>query len=767
MTRRSLLLGTLLVIVLCSINYFGHAVMQQASLAAGLFPTAVVGAIVVLVLGLNPLLSRLAGGALRPGELALIAAMGMAACYWPGSVFNNWLNKLAMPAHWQRIQPDWQSAEVMSYVPDASPRLGEGHVQDWPGFARSLLADVDAPWHAAVQSNEPTTLASILQQGRASLEQRRRIVTALNRWIDQGDHASALRARLELVAAYPAHVLPPPSGRGLLPAHGRADPQLTDTLLTGKPGPPSLRQLPWADWMPTLTLWVGFGLLLSAMLLCIALIVHPQWSRREQLAYPVVTFLDELTRPGELRGLPAIVTNRLFWLGLGTIVAIRLINGLNAWFPTTAFLKLPLTVNFAPLTELFPYAARVPGSGHVFTPVFDPIIVAFAFFLSRAASFSLGLAGLVWVMLGAVLIRQGVSVESKLFAAGPVNLINFGAYLGAAGILLYTGRRHYGQVVAAATGLARPQVPGYCVTAARLLAVCGVAAMILLTRYAGLDWPFAFAAIVLILMSMTVLTRIHVETGAMLIHAYWFSFSMLPPLLGFEAVGPTNLIVMALGVLVLTEGTQSALMPYLSNALKLMDQPQRSTPLPTACVLAGVLVLSAVVAAGATFYFGYSRGVATHSLWGFRDQPSVPFTFLAQAIEELRLVDRLDTATAATGLQRLTMIRPDPANLGWVGLGITVTAACAALRLRLPWWPIHPFLFLMLGTFFGYRYAASFLLGWAIKTAVVGLGGERMHRRGRPLMVGIVAGELLAAFTWMGVAWAYHLATGRTPVNAM
>lgn len=767
MSVRALLLGAALVVAICSVNYFGHAVMQQASLAAGLFPAAVIGGLVVLALGLNPLLGWLGREGLRPGELALIAAMGMTACYWPGSVFNNWLNKLATPAHWLRTQPDWQAAEIMSYVPDGSPRLGEGHVQHWPGFAQRLLADHDAPWRASLDADDRAELAQIVEHGRATPQQRWRIVAGINRWIDRGDRATAVASRRQLVEAYPDHVLPPPAGRGPLPAHATADPLVTDPLLSGASGSVSLLALPWQGWRDTLILWMGVGLLLGMMLLCVALIVHPQWSRGERLAYPVVTFLDELTRPGPRPGWPAVTSNRLFWSALGAMAAVRLLNGLHAWFPTTFFVALPMRLSFEPLTTLFPNAARVPGSEFVFAPLFDPIIIAFAFFLSRTVSLSLGLVGLVWVILGATLIHQGVAVESSLFGAGPINLINFGAYLGGAAMLAYTGRRHYLGVLAAAAGRPRRDVPRYCTVAARLLLALGVAAICVLMFGAGLDWPFAVISVVFIVLSMTVLTRIHVETGAIYLHAYWFSFTMLPPLLGAEAVGPTNLIVMALVVLVLTEGTQSALMPYLSNGLKLMDQTGRSTPPRTAVVLAGVIVLSAIVAAAATFHFGYSRGVARNSLWGFRDQPSLPFSFQTQTIDELRMTDRLEAATAATGWQRLGMIRLDAENAGWAVTGLILAVTCAAMRLRFSWWPLHPFLFLMLGTHFGYRYAASFLLGWLIKASVVGIGGERMYQQGKPLMVGVIAGELLAAFGWMAASWTYHAVTGRIPINVM
>jgi hypothetical protein len=51
----------------------------------------------------------------------------------------------------------------------------------------------------------------------------------------------------------------------------------------------------------------------------------------------------------------------------------------------------------------------------------------------------------------------------------------------------------------------------------------------------------------------------------------------------------------------------------------------------------------------------------------------------------------------------------------------------------------------------------SIMLGWVIKTAVTRVGGIRVYRAGRPLMLGIIAGDLLGglAFNIAGLAVAF------------
>jgi hypothetical protein len=51
--------------------------------------------------------------------------------------------------------------------------------------------------------------------------------------------------------------------------------------------------------------------------------------------------------------------------------------------------------------------------------------------------------------------------------------------------------------------------------------------------------------------------------------------------------------------------------------------------------------------------------------------------------------------------------------------------------------------------------APSILLGWLIRSSVIQLAGSRGYRALRPLMTGIIAGELLSGIGWIGVGAAY------------
>ncbi|MEM6506973.1 MAG: DUF6784 domain-containing protein, partial [Planctomycetota bacterium] len=75
----------------------------------------------------------------------------------------------------------------------------------------------------------------------------------------------------------------------------------------------------------------------------------------------------------------------------------------------------------------------------------------------------------------------------------------------------------------------------------------------------------------------------------------------------------------------------------------------------------------------------------------------------------------------------------------------------------------HPVLFLVLGTSPAIRVGWSFLIGWAIRQAVLRLGGVRAFHATLPLAVGAIAGELLAAVGWQAAGLATHFFTDRSP----
>ncbi len=801
-TIRAAIIGVLLGLGIAGTWYFNDFVMNQTYLVGNLLPLSIFGLAVVLALVVNPLLSPVGKRWLFSGrEIALIVVLGLGVCGWAGSGYLRYFStNLSIPSFWLKTKPAWQSAEVMSYVPGGSFRLGEGHVRDWPGLLKQI--------HEASRSEQaspgkrlweqlPTEMRRVVTEaantGRVTPQDRQRLIRSFNEIIGQPsfydpqtfagvtlpDGAAALEQsdlkqlsrdeveqfnRALLVAVFPEHIQPRPEGEGVLLLGGRSDPQVVEALIQGHAGNSvkPITEIHWSAWWPSIRLWGGFALFCGIAALCMALIVHPQWARRELLAYPVARFVDEVTQRREGGVLPEVARSKLFWIALTLILLLHLTNGIKVWFPGS-FINIPLRVDFSPLQTLFPNAAKAPATYGLFYPTLYPTVVAFAFFLTTSVSLSLGLSQFVWAFMGALLVANGVSMQGGWNEANMQNMLIFGAYVGFALIIFYVGRRHYWDVAKAAVGLSRkPETPAYTVWAMRVFAVCVVGAAWLL-QSVGLDWSLGLPVVGLIMLTFLVIARANAETGAIFLQANWLPMAIVTGLLGMEAVGPTAYILMTMASFMLVCDAREAIMPYLVNALEISERSCQTPPRRIVPWMALMITGGLVVGIVGTVWIQYNYGLASADTWARVNVGQMMMDKTASMVSGLSSSGMLEPAMQIQGLQRWWSAAPKGETLGWAGLGLALVITTALARLRLPWWPIHPVLFIFWGTFPANMFAISFLVGCIIKTSVVKLMGVKGYHTVKALMVGIIAGELLAAMMWMMVGLMYFANTGLLP----
>jgi hypothetical protein len=150
---------------------------------------------------------------------------------------------------------------------------------------------------------------------------------------------------------------------------------------------------------------------------------------------------------------------------------------------------------------------------------------------------------------------------------------------------------------------------------------------------------------------------------------------------------------------------------------------------------------------------------ATHSL------PAMAFDPFALLLSRSAADGTLVHATAMHGWARIAAIHPIPGATLWIGLGLLLVLLTAVARLRLPWWPLHPVAFLVWGTYPIAVFGPSFLLGFLVKAAVVATSGARGYHAVKPLMIGIIAGELLSGLFWTLVGVVHYLVTHQVSVS--
>ncbi|MEM6459651.1 MAG: DUF6785 family protein [Planctomycetota bacterium] len=554
---------------------------------------------------------------------------------------------------------------------------------------------------------------------------------------------------------------------GVLLADGRETAGVTDTLTAGAGDGDTLdpAAVPWSAWWPVLRLWGGLALLLGAASLCLGVIVHPQWARYEKLPYPLVRFVEELTKPNgdDAHARPAVLGSRLFWLGLLGVLTIHLFNGLSEWGFELITFQIKFD-QFAAMQFLLPSAAQVQGASEQFRPAIYFSVVAFVFFIRGDVSFSVGVSNFAWLALGAAFLARGQSLGNNPLETDPGPLLRAGAYLGFAAMIVYLGRRHYARVAAAAVGLRRPDTSAASAWAARGLVLSVAGAVWLLAAGVRLDWRLSLLAVLVLLVLLLILARLSAETGMFYLEPNWMPLVVLAALFGFEGLGPSAFLGLALFSTVLAGAPREPLLGYVVNALRLADTADERRRTGRVALGFGVVAAAGLLlATGATLVVSHSLGLSRFDTWANRGHPSLPFDALSDRLSDLIALDQLEPTLAAVADGHFAAATPDAGALLWLGLGVVLVVGCASARLRLPWWPIHPVLFLVLGTSPAIRVGWSFLIGWAIRQAVLRLGGVRAFHATLPLAVGAIAGELLAAVGWQAAGLATHFFTDRSP----
>jgi hypothetical protein len=524
-------------------------------------------------------------------------------------------------------------------------------------------------------------------------------------------------------------------------------------------------QIPWYAWTRTLFgFWLPLMLVFSFAMIGLALVVHRQWSDHERLPYPIVTFARSLL-PEEGRSRGSVFTERLFWLGTCAILFIHLNNYAHRWWPQQ-LVQIPTHFDFRSLAPLFPTFRR-GGTWALLDPRIHFTAIGFAYFVATDVSLSLGIAAFIYAWVAGVFAGFGVSLGGGgFFSTRIYDCLHAGAYFGMFVFLMYTGRHYYLTVLRRSLFLrAKDEVEPSAVWGARVFMVCTTLFILWLCWRTGLAWHWAVlytAAAVMLYVSMS---RVVAETGMFFIHSYWWPSVLLWVFFGPKTIGPHMMLIMFLTCCVVMIDTREGVMPFMVHALKLVEASKARLG---RTALWGGVAIAVGIAAGlpVVLYLQYKHGSgAVGDFWNVEWVPRFSYNAIVRVNEKLAAQDVLSEAGQYSGLAWLKSISPvKPAVIGFCTTAVLVRLFAAA-RLRFPRWPFHPVMFLALGSFQCRTLAWSFLIGWFIKMAVTKYGGASVYRRLRPLMIGVIAGDLLGGITPMVIGAIYYFATGKIPMG--
>ncbi len=515
--------------------------------------------------------------------------------------------------------------------------------------------------------------------------------------------------------------------------------------------------VPWYAWTRTMAFWMPLMLTFFLAVGGMALVVHQQWLVHEKLPYPVVQFAHAFL-PAEGSARSPIFHNRLFWLGCCTVLAIHGINYAYLWWPNT-LIGVKLRIDISPLTALIPVYEAYP---YILHPRLYFTALGFAYFVASDVSFAVGIAPYAFFLVAGIMGRYGFNIAARQAADGVGFYLYAGAFVGVFAVTMHTGRHYYRSVCRRAFGLrCTESVPPHAVWGLRCCAA-GAVLFVLQLALIGLDWQLAAGFTVLALMYYTVISRLTVESGLFFVQAYLLPGGVLWGVLG-ESVGLDQLLIMGLVGMLLTFETRELMMPFAVNALALSEHAKVKVGRVAACG-GGALVLAFAIAVPTTLYWQYREGaIAASYQYSSVHRPKMVFRMESLIRYRTEAQGRLQAVEALSGWGRFLAARPSRKAV--IGFAVTfcLVIALGLLRLRFTKWPLHPAFLLILGSWPGISLGPSFLLGWAVKLAVTHYGGAKLYQRLRPLMIGIIAGEMLAGLLMMAHGAAYYGITGLRP----
>ena len=491
--------------------------------------------------------------------------------------------------------------------------------------------------------------------------------------------------------------------------------------------------VPWGVWLKPLLLWSLFFLALWLAFMGLYVLLRRQWTERERLPYPIVQLVSETL---SIRGRRPLFCDVVFWLGFFVSFAYNVPNMAAAFNPAVPHVGRYFDLG-ALLTER-PWVGLRPLVIH-----FRPAIFGIGYFMSLEALLS------VWVFFFLLRFESLVATAAGLEMAGfPfAQQQSQGAFLALALFLLWSGRAHLLGAIRKALGREgklddREEPLPYRLALGFLLG--GLAFALCWCWLSGMWLWVAALYLGLVFATSLVYCRIRAETGAPMIwlFPFWEQKRFIVNVFGTKALaegGDLRNLTALSGLVWLSRGFFLSIPAYQLEGFRLADEvgmPRRR--------MAGVLIL------------GLLAGLAV-AYWVHL---SAYYKYGANVLEGGTVASGYRTWLAIreyTDLASLTQHHKPP-DLGRAlayGAGFVFTWALIALRAAFLRFPLHPLGFAMVTA---YDVIWGPLLAvWAVKWAILRLGGVRLYRRLVPLFIGIVLGHYITA----GLIWCLLSLSGR------
>ncbi|MBI2298017.1 MAG: hypothetical protein HYU66_03540 [Armatimonadetes bacterium] len=485
-------------------------------------------------------------------------------------------------------------------------------------------------------------------------------------------------------------------------------------------------QIPWGDWAMPLLLWSTFFAALAVSMYCFMVLINRQWVRNERLTFPLLYLPLTLTAAEGSSPVSGMFRRHLFWAGVGVAMVFNALNIAHTIVPS-----LPAPGFYKPLAPYF--TSNVMSPFRSFNLYYMLETIGFGYFIPLEVTFTVWFAYLSIKLLACGGIALGYERPGFPFIHEQCS----GAYVACAGFVAWGLRHHMAELW---RKLWQRGAAGTSEWVAWLGFLGGLFYMLRFMGMAFVPAVIAGSFLVVLLGFVLVYARIRAETGAPLefTYPYWKPKDLVvwafTPAGVMSFGGPRTLVCFGLFSWMSRHHWEMSHAAYDMDALKLSETlhiPRRT--LATAVGLAFAVGLAVGLWAHLGAYYEVGTNMASGSLGNGEYRATV-------ALDEFK--------RTATDMQNLPGRPWD--RLGYVGVGFLGAAVMALLRSRIPGFPLHP-LGYILATSYGDHNTCIFPLfvAWAVRAAVLRVGGLKAYRKGIPFFVGLIAGH----FFFAGVVW--------------
>lgn len=492
--------------------------------------------------------------------------------------------------------------------------------------------------------------------------------------------------------------------------------------------------IPFGAWVRPLAVWGIFIAGWFATLVSTVWIFRRQWSENERLPFPIAGIEAALIaepRPG--RVLNDLLGSRLFWTGVIVVFLLHSDVALNKYFPTAVPL-VPLKYN---LTNVMTERPWMDFSGYVKSATIYFTYIGMAYFIQSRISFSL------WSLF---LLGQIATAQAKFYSSDITLEAWRDQHVGACVVytlgFLWIGRHHiaavWRQLVNRPGNTALTRNENYRIPAMVLLG--GLAVMATWLMVVQVQWWVIIFILGMVLITHIATARIVAETGMPFCRVDLVPGQLFSNI-GTQMVTGKDMYISSTVYSISAIATRESCAVFAQQGFVLADRSGADTGKHARKLFALVafsFVLSFVVCSASYLWthYTYATPISGYSQQPYLDQPAMD----RPKPEMLEPMARQVDGSYPT--------KPYSPRLHF-SIGVGITTVLQVMALRFGSWPFLPVGYLLCSSWAISMAWFSLFLGWLAKVLILRFGGASMYQKARPIFVGLIFGEALAAGIWM------------------